>query len=130
MRWRLGVAHTYPDGRYLEAGTVVGDRSPYPWPMLPSPDMIPLDEDGLKKSQEVHDAMDRDAPGRWPRHEVVGADPYPRGTPHPDDRVALPPGEKAPGPPVPPGPPSPGAPLPVQPSPSPMPPGGSPASKP
>lgn len=66
-KYRLLAEHVSQDGRVLPPGTLVGDGTPEPWPLDPSTQMEPLDEEGEKKVKEQFEKVG-DADG-WKRFE-------------------------------------------------------------
>ena len=61
-KYRLTAPHIIGQ-THLEAGTVVGDDTPYPVES-PTLDMEPLDRSALHQLQKLFDALEDDAPGR------------------------------------------------------------------
>jgi hypothetical protein len=54
-KYRLLVEHVTSDGRVLPPGTEIGDGTPEPWPLDPSPWMEPLDEEGERRIKAIFD---------------------------------------------------------------------------
>jgi hypothetical protein len=68
-QWKLLTPHTSPQNQqYLEAGTIVGDGTPYPWvdtkgnALPPSLAMVGMDEDSQRAIDEHYDDNVRNDP--------------------------------------------------------------------